>query len=80
MKIKIIENVHRVVCELSLMSGEEMCGMEWKEMDCIQRRFCKKVLKIPRFAAIGAAGLGMGEDSRKGRLSLTVKSDSVFCR
>jgi hypothetical protein len=39
MKMKIIENVYRVVYELRLMSGAEMCGLEWKEMDCIQRRF-----------------------------------------
>jgi hypothetical protein len=80
MKVKIIENVYRVVCELRLMSGAEMCGLEWKEMDCIQRRFSKKVLKIPRFSATGAAALGMSEDTRKGKVCLTAKSDSVFCR
>ena len=48
-------------------------------MDCIHRRFCKKVLKISRFSTIGAAGLEIGEDSMKGKICLAVKPDSVFC-
>jgi hypothetical protein len=48
-------------------------------MDCIHRRFCKKVWKISRFSAIGAAGLKIGGDSRKGKICLAMKPDPVFC-
>jgi hypothetical protein len=47
-----------------------MWGLEeaWKDNDIIQERFCKKVLRIPRFAANGIAELEEGGDSKCGWL------------
>jgi len=47
-------------------------------MDCIHRRFCKNVWKLSRFSAIRAARLEIRGDSRKGKVCLAVKPDSVF--
>jgi hypothetical protein len=40
----------------------------WKEISIIQGRFCKKILRIPRFAANGVAELELGRDSRRGKV------------
>ena len=47
-------------------------------MDCIHRRFCKKVWKISRFSAIRVARLEIRGDSRKGKVYLAVKPDQYF--
>jgi len=47
-------------------------------MDCIHRRFCEKVWTISRFSAIRVARLEICGDSRKGKVCLAMKPDSVF--
>jgi hypothetical protein len=55
MKVKFLENVYEILYELSLVYGAEVWELEegWKEIRIIQGRFCKKVLRIPRFTANG---------------------------
>jgi hypothetical protein len=52
-----------------------MCGAEiwvldegWKEIDIIHGILCKKILRVPGFAANGVAELELGRDSRRGKV------------
>jgi hypothetical protein len=50
------------------------CGVGWKGIDGIQKRFCKQVLKMPRFATNCVAELKLGTDNSRGKiLCLVVK-------
>jgi hypothetical protein len=51
------------------MYGVNLSGLEdrQKETGKIQRRFCEKVLRIPRFVANGVAELQMASDSWRSR-------------
>jgi hypothetical protein len=60
------------------MYGAEIWGGDHRrggERDCsVQGRFCKNVLRIPRFVTNGFADLELGRDSRRGKvLCLTMK-------
>jgi hypothetical protein len=77
MRVKISENIYKMMCELRLMYGAEIWGLKdgWKGADVIQRRYCKKVLlRIPRFAVNRISKLELGRDSMRGKiLCLAVK-------
>jgi hypothetical protein len=70
MRVQLLENVYTIVCESRLMYGAEIWGLDegWKETDIIHGRLCKKILRIPRFAANGVAELELGRDSRRGKV------------
>jgi hypothetical protein len=61
------------------VSGVEIWGLEerWKGTDVIQGRICKKVLRIPRFAANGAVELELGRDSRRGKMLCHLRTLTV---
>jgi hypothetical protein len=76
MRLQLLENVYEMVCESRLMCGAEIWGLDegWKETAIIHGRLCKKILRIPRFAANGVAEVELGGDSRRGKvLCLAVK-------
>jgi hypothetical protein len=72
--VKMLENIYEMMNESSMMYGIELWGENdaWKEIDKIHGRFCKKILRVPRCAANGAAEVYRGRDSRRGKtMSLT---------
>jgi hypothetical protein len=52
-RVKILENVYKILSEYRTMYGIEMWGPHrgWKGIDKIHSRFHKIVLGVPRFAA-----------------------------
>jgi hypothetical protein len=69
-RIQLLEDVYEMVCELRMMYGAEVWGLDegWKEIDIIHGRLCKKILGISRFAANGVAEVELGKDSRRGKV------------
>jgi hypothetical protein len=75
MGVKLLENVHKLVCESRVMPGVEIWvgGVEegWKRTDKIHGRLCKKILGILRFVAIGVVEFELGRDSRREKVIST---------
>jgi transposase len=68
-RVKILENVYKMLCESKLMYGVKVLVLEemFTEINKIHGRFCKKLLQVLRSTVNGVAELELGWNSRRGR-------------
>jgi hypothetical protein len=71
-KVWALKNIYEI-CQSKIMYGVVL-DEAWKEIDKPYRRFCKKILGLPRCAVNSVAEMELGRDSRRGKVIwLTVK-------
>jgi hypothetical protein len=68
--LELPEYVYEMITESKMMYGVQVWGLEevWKETDKIHERFCKKLIRMPRFEVNGVAKLELGMNSRRGKV------------